>query len=255
MIARGPHPSFSRAAALTLGLCAMVVIAVANADQDPFRLSYRLTSNGSEIAEVVQTLDAMEPGRWRFRSQVIPAGMLTSLVSGRIEEITELEHLKGRVRPLSYRFQRRGLARDRDVSVRFDWDRLRAYNEVNGDRWSMAIPDDALDKHSLVLAVSADLRADRLAAAYPVADGGRLKTYTHQRAGEERLSTPLGWLDTIKLRRIRPGRQRDTLFWHAPELDFVPVRIERRDRGGRLLRMTLTSYSVDRSAVNDGHGK
>ena len=181
--------------------------------------------------------------------------MLTSLVSGRIEEITELEHRNGRLRPLSYHFQRRGLARDRDVNVRFDWDRLRAYNEVNGDTWSMAIPDDALDKHSLILAVSTDLRADRLAAAYPVADGGRLKTYTHQRAGEERLSTPLGWLDTLKLRRVRPGRQRDTLFWHAPGLDFVPVRIERRDRGGRLLRMTMTSYSVDRSTVSDGQSK
>ena len=157
MTARGPHPQSSRVTVLSLGLCALVVMAVANADPDPFRLNYRLTSNGSEIAEVVQTLDATEKGRWRFRSQVIPAGMLTSLVSGRIEEITELEHLDGRLRPRSYRYQRRGLARDRDVSVRFDWDRLRAYNEVNGDRWSMAIPDDALDKHSLVLAVSADL--------------------------------------------------------------------------------------------------
>jgi hypothetical protein len=255
MIIRGPHPLIQSTATLTLGLCAFLFTSATLAAPDPFRVSYRLTSNGSDIAEVVQTLDATGPDRWRFSSQVTPAGMLTSLVSGRIEEITELEHLDGRLRPSSYRFQRRGLARDRDVSVRFDWDRLRAYNEVNGDRWSMAIPDDALDKHSLVLAVSADLNADRLAETYPVADGGRLKTYTHQRAGEERLSTPFGWLDTIKLRRVRPGRQRDTLFWHAPELDFVPVRIERRDRGGRLLRMTLTSYKVDRSAESGGPGK
>jgi len=240
MTARGPRPPIRLTTLLVLALSALVSAPFASADPDPLRLSYQLTSDGSKIAQVVQTLNPVGPGRWRFQSKVIPAGILVSLVSGRIEETTELEGIDDRLRPLSYSFKRRGLGRNRDVTVRFDWSRKRAYNDVNGSRWSMAIPDNALDKHSLMLAVTADLRADSLAPAYPVADGGRLKTYRHERVGEERLTTPLGVLDTIKLRRVRPGRQQDTLFWHAPTLDFFPVRIERRDRNGRRLRMTLT---------------
>ncbi len=113
----------------------------------------------------------------------------------------------------------------------------------------MRVPDDALDKHSLVLAVSADLRDGRLASSYPVADGGRLKTYTFERLGDERLVTPLGVHDTIKLRRERPGGRPATLFWHAPALDHLPVRIERRDGEGRVLRMSLVRYEPGRDGV------
>lgn len=237
-----PRTRVNPAVVLAAGLYALSHLPTVHADPEPFRVSYRLTSDGTEIAEVVQTLLPTGPGRWRFESQVIPAGFLTALVSGRIEEATELEQANGRLRPLSYRFQRRGLGRDRDVHVRFDWPQGQVHNEVNGSRWSMAVPDDTLDKHALVLAVTADLRAERLAAAYPVADGGQLKTYLHERVGDERLTTGLGRLDTVKVRRIRPGRQHNTLFWHAPALDHIPVRIERLDGDGRRLRLSLTRY-------------
>lgn len=242
-------PRLRPALVLAAGLYALSHMAAVSADPEPFRLSYRLTSDGTEIGEVEQTLRSTGPQRWRFESRVNPAGFLTSLVTGRIEEVTELEQAGERLRPLSYRFRRHGLGRDRDVRVRFDWPRHQVHNEVNGSRWSMAVPDDALDKHALVLAVTADLRADRLAAAYPVADGGQLKTYLHQRAGSERLTTELGQFDTVKVRRIRPGRQRDTLFWHAPALDHIPVRIERLDGDGRRLRLNLIRYQRDPDAA------
>jgi hypothetical protein len=246
---RADPPRLRPALVLAAGLYAFSYLPAASAAPEPFRLSYRLTSDGTEIAEVVQTLRATGPQRWRFESRVDPAGFLTALVTGRIEEVTELEQAGAGLRPLSYRFRRRGLGRDRDVRVRFDWPRQQVHNEVNGSRWSMAVPDDTLDKHALVLAVTADLRADRLAAAYPVADGGKLKTYQYQRAGSERLTTDLGRFDTVKLRRIHPGRQRDTLFWHAPALDHIPVRIERLDGDGRRLRLELIRYQRDPDAT------
>jgi hypothetical protein len=231
------------------GLAVAAQPAAALTEPEPYRVTYRLASDDTEIGELVQALTRVAPGRWRFRSQLIPAGFLVSLVSGRIEEVTELELHDGRLRPVSYRFERRGLGKTRDVAVRFDWPALRAHNVVNGKAWSMAIPTDALDKHSLVLAVTADLRADRLADAYPVADGGKLKTYGHERQGEERLTTAVGTYDTVKLRRTRVGKQRGTLFWHAPALRHLPVMIERVDKSGRVLRLKLTS--IDRTAGGD----
>jgi hypothetical protein len=229
--------------------CALLVTGSVFAEPRPFRLSYQLSSEGSEIAEVEQQLESVAPNRWRFSSRVEPSGILATLVGGTISETTQLEMSGARLRPTSYRFTRRGLGRERDVTVRFDWSRGRAENEVNEERWSMRVPDDALDKHSLVLAVSADLRDGRLASSYPVADGGRLKTYTFERLGDERLVTPLGVHDTIKLRRERPGGRPATLFWHAPALDHLPVRIERRDGEGRVLRMSLVRYEPGRDGV------
>lgn len=240
-------PPIVRAAA-----CAVLLVAsgVAAGAPRPFNLAYLLTSDGNEIAEVEQVFEPTGPGRWRFSSRVEPSGILATLVGGTIREVTELEKAEARLRPLSYLFERRGLARDRDVTVRFDWARGRVENVVNDDRWTMRVPHDALDKHSLVLAVSADLAAGTLAASYPVADGGRLKTYSFQRLGDERVVTPLGVLDTVKLRRERPGGRPATLFWHAPAYDHLPVRIERRDDGGRVLRMALTRYDPGRDGAS-----
>ena len=234
---RSPQPLVLAAAC-----AALLLAAAALAEPRPFRLTYLLTSDGSEIAEVEQVLESTAPGRWRFSSRVEPSGILATLIGGTISEVTDLEQSAARLRPLSYRFERRGLGLDRDVTVRFDWARGRVQNEVNDDRWSMRVPDEALDKHSLVLAVSSDLGAGTLAASYPVADGGRLKTYSYQRLAEERVVTPLGVVETVKLRRERPGGRPATLFWHAPAFDHLPVRIERRDGEGRVLRMALTRY-------------
>lgn len=220
----------------------MLLAGAARAEPVPFRIAYELTRDGDEIAEVTRTLEESAEGRWRFTSRVEPSGILASVVGGAIEEVTELERAGDRLRPLHYRFRRHGLGREREVTVRFDWQRGRVVNEVNGNRWTMTVPEATLDKHALVLAVVEDLRAGRVAGEYPVADGGRLKTYVHEHLGEERVITPLGAFDALTLRRMRPGDQPPTLFWHAPGLDYVPVRIERRDGEGRLLRMSLTRY-------------
>ncbi len=241
--ARRP-PSPGRLATLVTALAALLLATPTAAEPTPFRITYLLTSDGSEIGEVEQVLEPTGPGRWRFVSRVEPSGILAALVGGTIAETTELTLAGTRLRPLHYRFQRRGLGLDRDVTVRFDWASGRVQNEVNGSRWSMRVPDTALDKHSLVLTVAADLRSGTLAPSYPVADGGRLKTYSYERLDSERLVTPLGVYDTIKLRRLRPGRQPATLFWHAPALDHLPVRIERLDDEGRVLRMALSRYTT-----------
>jgi len=229
---------------LLLGV-ALLLAASAAAAPAPYRMTYRLTSDTTVIGELVQTLQRTTPGRWRFRSELNPSGFLISLVSGRIVEVTELEEQAGRLRPLGYRFERRGLGRNRDVTVTFDWAAGRAHNEVNGKRWSMEIPADALDKHSLLLVVAGDLAAGRTVDAYPVADGGKLKTYGHEALGEERVATPLGELATLKLDRTRVGKEDGTLFWHAPALDHLPVRVERVDDDGRVLVLTLTTYQRD----------
>ena len=231
--------------------CAVLLVAgAASAAPRPFSLAYLLTSDGSEIAEVEQVFEPAGSGQWRFSSRVEPSGILATLVGGTIHEVTELEEREARLRPRNYRFERRGLGLDRDVTVRFDWTRGRVENLVNDDRWTMRVPPDALDKHSLVLTVSRDLAAGTLAANYPVADGGRLKTYSFQRLGAERLVTPLGVVDTVKLRRERPGGRPATLFWHAPAYDHLPVRIERRDAEGRVLRMALTRYDLGRDGTS-----
>lgn len=212
-------------------------------------MTFRLSSDGTEIGELVQTLARHPEGGYDFVSRLIPSGFLVSLVSGTIEERTRLELSGEQLRPLHYRFRRVGLGRDREVDIAFDWTAGRATNTVNGKAWQMELPADALDKHSLVLAVAADLAADALRDAYPVADGGKLKRYGHLERGREQVVTAAGSFATRVLLRQRLGKRVGTLFWHAEALDFLPVRIERKDGDGRRLLLELTGVQRGEQAA------
>ena len=66
-----------------------------------------------------------------------------------------------------------------------------------------------------------------------------LKDYSFAIAGEEVLNTALGKLKTVRLQRI--GDRRDTTVWCAPQLSYLPVRLEQQDTDGSELTMQITS--------------
>ena len=61
-----------------------------------------------------------------------------------------------------------------------------------------------------------------------VTDGWRLKAYGYENAGEEKLQTPAGEFETIKISRT-DGKTR--IFWLAKKLNYLPVRIYVDDKG------------------------
>ena len=57
--------------------------------------------------------------------------------------------------------------------------------------------------------------------------------------GNERISTELGLLNTLKVRRLRAGSRRETILWCAEELGYLPVRITHREPDGTTLELRI----------------
>lgn len=69
-----------------------------------------------------------------------------------------------------------------------------------------------------------------------VADGKRTTSYTYQPAGRERVKTPAGEFDALKLvKRKRNPDDKGTEVWLAVERNFVPVRLLVIDKDGTRL--------------------
>jgi hypothetical protein len=64
-------------------------------------------------------------------------------------------------------------------------------------------------------------------------DKDEIKEYLYTAEGNERVETKLGSYDTVKYRSRRPNSDRSTVFWCAPELGYLPVKVERQ-RGSKL---------------------
>ena len=75
--------------------------------------------------------------------------------------------------------------------------------------------------------------------SYDIADDGKLKHYEFQVIGEEALETPIGTINTIKTTRINDKHDRKTIFWLAPEFEFLLVKFRQQDAEGRGFELRL----------------
>ncbi|MCK4587906.1 MAG: DUF3108 domain-containing protein, partial [Gammaproteobacteria bacterium] len=62
-----------------------------------------------------------------------------------------------------------------------------------------------------------------------VADGGKLKSYDAVIQKTETIETPAGEFETIRVNR--DDGKRVTTLWCAPDLNYLPVRIEHYKKG------------------------
>ncbi len=202
-----------------------------------FTATYQLTSGPLTLGTMTRTLTLTPEGRYIYDSYSKPIGYAKWFVSTTLKERSEWILHNGRPRPLSYSYDRSGdKKRERHVRIEFDWKRMRVINSINNDPWQMKIPADTLDKLLYHLAVVYDLQQGRRELRYNVADGGKLKSHTFEIMGRERIETPLGTFNTLKLKT--PGK-RDTTIWCAPELDYLPVQLEQSEKRGSLtMQMT-----------------
>ena len=103
---------------------------------------------------------------------------------------------------------------------------MKVSNTVEGHTWEMEIPQNALDKLVVQIAVMMDLAAGKKELVYDIADGGKLKEYRFAVVGKENIRVPAGEFEVLKIERIRKDNDRTTYLWCAPSLNYLPVRIE-----------------------------
>jgi len=151
---------------------------------------------------------------------------------GNIEERTQFQwNEDGVVEPQKYFYKRRGLGRNRDAELTFDWEDERVINNVQDTSWAMDISKNVQDKISYQIQLQKDLIDGRNNLVYEIADGGELKRYRFEKDGEESIKTPMGTVDTVKVKRSRDDSDRVTYAWLAPEWDYMLIRLEQREDG------------------------
>jgi hypothetical protein len=90
------------------------------------------------------------------------------------------------------------------------------------------------------------LKQGKAKLQYVIADGGKEKIYIFETMGEETIETPLGELQTIKLiRRRQDNNDRQSIFWSAPEMNYLPVKLEITDEGEKTVVIIDSLNGVD----------
>lgn len=153
-----------------------------------------------------------------------------------IGSITEQSHMQWNqaqqtITPLTYTYARRGLGKNRDAKLSFDWQAKTVTNNVQKISWEMDIAQKVQDKLSYQLQMQQDLINGHKNFEYQIADGGHLKKYMFTTVGEELLETPLGKVNTVKIKRSREDNDRVTYAWLAKDWNYLLVRLQQEEKG------------------------
>lgn len=226
-----PKSQTTRLSGLLVLLSCLAGIPLAQATDitTPFIAEYQVSRNDSKIGERTHKLNK-QGNSYLYEARMHTTGLAALLKPGEITERSLWSLTNNHVQPQHYEYIDSS-DNARTTNLQFDWPNQRVTNRVGDKPWNMDIPADTQDKFGYMLALMHDLQQGNTTAEYKIADGGRLKTYRFVSKGKVLLDTALGKLETIKLQRIRIGKENRKVFvWCAPSLGYIPVKIERHKK-------------------------
>jgi hypothetical protein len=213
----------------------------------PFEVVYDVGNNLISAGSANLSLKR-EGDEWVYSLTTRPKGVFKLTGKGKIQETSIFTVVKSaddnmQVLPKRYSYRQDEEAK-RSVDAWFNWDNNELTYKRRGEEHTESFSDPVLDRLSVTLTVMNELKHRPFEEAkLTVFDTGRIKEVSFVNEGKETLNTRIGEVATIRVRSENVGSSRHTVTWFAPELDYVPVKIEQRKRGDLVARLTLVKLS------------
>src|SRR5690554_726038 len=206
----------------------IVLIPVVTAQPlEDYSAAYQIQVNGLQAGELNQQLETLTDGLHRFRSATKAKGVFAMFKRDTVKETSLWTLAEQQIKPHQYLYQRHGGKKDKYLRMDFDWDGARVHIDDKVHPWDLTVDQGTLEKHVYQVQLRLDLQKhpEKAVFHYSIADGGHIKHYQIEKLEQEIISTPLGDINTVKLKRQRDrdsDKDRETTLWCAPELNYLP---------------------------------
>jgi Protein of unknown function (DUF3108) len=170
----------------------------------------------------------------------------SSLLFATFTEKASFQFHQGKLVPRRYQYEN-PISSKRDSKLNFNWDKG-LVTESARDNSQLELPPDALDKLTFQLQLRLDLikQEGKLNnKTYTLVDSTKLKSYTVEYIGEEKITTPTGTYNTIKIKKQRPGKDKHTIIWLAKDWQYIILQIERFEKGEIRYKLELQSATLN----------
>jgi hypothetical protein len=229
-------------------LAALVVAAQEARGADPsiatYTATYRVEYKGKEAGTAEFSVrELADRGLYEFSSTIMAKGLLKL---ARPKPAVERSHFRANaagIRPVEFWYEDGSRSGEDNLHMAFDWDRRVATVTGTAARRELALPEAALDRGSLQVALMRDLAVTGSVRAYALADEDSVTEYAYTDNGTATITTGAGAFDARVLTQQRAGSSRTTWLWVAPQLKFLPVRIEQHRDGEVQTAFDLVSVS------------
>ncbi|HEY5808203.1 MAG TPA: DUF3108 domain-containing protein [Povalibacter sp.] len=211
-----------------------------------YAVSFRGIDGGRLIMEWRQDTQA---GRFVFETRANPSALASFFVSGNAFERTTLEATDDGLRPLLWVADDGKSGNKGDGKLEFNWTDHVVSGSYEGKPVTLPLEPGMMDRLSVQVGVMAALLQGHAPGTIAMVNGDSIRHYTYTAGKTESVSSKLGTFEAVTYESTRPNSNRVSRMWHAPALEYIPVRAEQIRKGKVETVMELIELkTVDRAA-------
>lgn len=237
-----------RGARLLAGVVALVAAPAEAAGLRPFFATYEVAYFGLSAGTSDLHLHQLPDGHWLYESRLtanLRARLLVPRSKMPADERSQFRVVDNRIVPQSFSAGDGSPNDPKAQQLNFDWQRGRVTGVAERRPVDLPLQPGLLDTMSAQLALMLDLSAGRQPAPFAVLDKDRIKEYDYAAEGTATVKTKAGEFQTVIYRSRRIGSEKSTLFWCAPDLGYLPVKVEGHEGGDLKWSMAAKAVQVD----------
>ncbi len=217
--------------------------ALAPAHAAPVKISatYGMIVNNQDVGLVKETF-SRKGNAYQVSSETTAIGFFSILSKGKILLISRGDIGTDGLRPRHFEHHR-GDDPNKAIFADFDWNKNKLSLKYDGRRETVDLPAGTQDRLSLMYQFMFMPRGAAL--AFPMTNGRALETYRYSLVGEEKVTTPIGTLQTLRYTKLRGKDDEDsTDIWLAKDRQFFPIRVLMRKKDGGQTEQIITGLEI-----------
>ena len=195
-------------------------------DLQPYTATYQFNLNQQLTGTATRTLSKQENNHYRYQFSA-------SAAIANANEVSDFIFENQQVQSLNYQNTKQILFKTKIDKADFDWQQSRLVAQRKGESTNHPLTDKStLDPLNLEVQIRQDLLSattPHLKAEYVLGDAKGVHPLKFTIDGTEKIKTPYGELDTLKVSRVHQDKERTTQFWLAKSLDYLPVKVVQVD--------------------------
>ncbi len=210
----------------------------------PFQAVYDVEIRAGVKARAQATM-ALSQGpnanEYRYQSQTKAKGFARMLRSKPISEYSEFQITPQGLKPLAYEFKDGSKKNKRGESAQFNWGQNKVQAMYKGENHTLNLKPGMLDRNLIPLLMMH--HCPKTPDAAEVITRGGLRQYNFRTLGTEVLDTPLGKVQTVKVKQWRDGSSRSTVSWLSPKHQCLFLQVHQFKNDKRVGQLTIRSLS------------
>lgn len=185
---------------------------------------------GLKLGEAVHRLD-IEEGQYTLKAVTQTTGLASIFKSYMLIQTSEGQANAQGLLPHKFAEENKQSKGSQSLSAEFDWEARKLRFSHGGET---ALPEQAQDILSFLYQLSQLPMSNQEVVPIRISNGKKLEYYELEIGAEEELSTSLGKLRALPLRKLHAKGEEGLEIWLGLEYRLLPIKVRQIDRAGQI---------------------